>query len=253
MSKWLIVNGDDFGLSPGINEGVRRCHREGILTSTTILVNQPWAREAVDLSRECPALEMGVHLNLTVGKALTDGRQFEPYPVLYERLQRASAEEIARFQEWAEAEWLAQIQTARSWGLELSHLDSHHHVHGWPWLRPVALHLARLFDLPLRAPQEEAKAFFRQQGVATPDFFVEHFFGAGVTRENFEKILQGMAAGFTEVMTHPAVPDWQLLAISSYTENRGRELEILRWPGWQEIMAELGITPGHWRDIMRNW
>lgn len=247
--KWLIINGDDFGLSPGINEGVRRGWRAGMMTSTTILVNQPWAREAVELSRECPGLELGVHLNLTVGKALTDGRQFEPFPVLYDRLQQADADELSRFQVWAEAEWLAQIKLARSWGLELSHLDSHHHLHGWPWLQPVALHLARLFDLPLRAPDEESRKHFRQQGAGTPDHFIDNFFGAGVSRENFEQILLGLAPGYTELMTHPAVPDWQLLAISSYTDQRGKELEVLCWSGWQQLMLELGIKPGRWRDV----
>lgn len=247
--KWLIINADDFGLSPGINEGVRRCCRQGLLTSTTVLVNQPWAREAVELERECPGLEVGVHLNLTVGKALTDGRRFEPFPVLYDRLQQAETEEISRFQAWAEAEWLAQIKLAQSWGLAISHLDSHHHVHSWPWLRPVALHLARLFDLPLRAPDAENRELFRQQGVGTPDYFIDNFFGAGVSRENFEQILRDMQDGYTEIMTHPAVPDWQLLAISSYTDQRGQELEILCWPGWQPLLAELGIKPGRWRDV----
>jgi predicted glycoside hydrolase/deacetylase ChbG (UPF0249 family) len=62
--KWLIVTGDDFGMSHGINRGVLQAHRDGILTTASLLVNRPASEEAADLGRACPALSLGLHVEL---------------------------------------------------------------------------------------------------------------------------------------------------------------------------------------------
>src|SRR5437762_14193873 len=62
--KWLIVTADDFGMSRGINLGIVRAHRGGILTSASLLVNRPASEEAAALGRECPTLSLGLHLEL---------------------------------------------------------------------------------------------------------------------------------------------------------------------------------------------
>ena len=73
MSKerYVIVNADDFGLSAGVTEGILRAHREGIVTSTTILANMPAAEEAVRRLAEAPGLGVGVHLNVSQGPVLS--------------------------------------------------------------------------------------------------------------------------------------------------------------------------------------
>src|ERR1039457_2620927 len=63
----LIVNADDFGRSHSINEAVVRAHQEGILTSASLMVNEPGLDEAVALARENPKLGVGLHLTLLVG------------------------------------------------------------------------------------------------------------------------------------------------------------------------------------------
>ena len=60
----LIVNADDFGLSPSVNAAVIRAHREGILTSASLMVNEPGFDEAVKLAQENPRLGVGLHLTL---------------------------------------------------------------------------------------------------------------------------------------------------------------------------------------------
>ncbi len=57
----LIVNGDDFGRSPGINTAIIRAHREGVLTSASLMVNEPAASEAIALARQNPGLAVGLH------------------------------------------------------------------------------------------------------------------------------------------------------------------------------------------------
>src|SRR5213080_2673487 len=64
VAKVLIVTADDFGISRGVNRGIVEAHREGILTSTSLMVNRPAAIEAAALGRACPALSVGLHLEL---------------------------------------------------------------------------------------------------------------------------------------------------------------------------------------------
>jgi hopanoid biosynthesis associated protein HpnK len=65
----LIVNADDFGWSPAINEAVIRAHREGILTSASLMVTGPAAAAAIELARANPGLGVGLHLTLAGGRA----------------------------------------------------------------------------------------------------------------------------------------------------------------------------------------
>ena len=62
--RYLIVNGDDFGMSPPVSRGIIEAHRRGILTSTSLMVNRPAAEEAAALAREAPRLGVGLHLEL---------------------------------------------------------------------------------------------------------------------------------------------------------------------------------------------
>src|SRR5437899_10293154 len=63
--KWLIVTGDDFGMTPGVNLGIVEAHRLGILTSASLMVNRPASEAAAALARECPVLSVGLHLELS--------------------------------------------------------------------------------------------------------------------------------------------------------------------------------------------
>ena len=62
--KYAIINADDFGLSPGVNEGIIKAHQDGILTSATILANMPAFEDAVQLAKSYPSLGVGLHLNI---------------------------------------------------------------------------------------------------------------------------------------------------------------------------------------------
>jgi predicted glycoside hydrolase/deacetylase ChbG (UPF0249 family) len=137
MDKRLIINADDFGLSRGITEGVLLTHRKGLLTSTSLMVNQPATEYAVQRVSEVPRLGVGIHLNLTEGSPVLPGNevpslvnatgQFPGPDEMGRRLLRwdASVREI-------EAEFRAQIQRMRTLGLVPTHADSHHRIHMYP-------------------------------------------------------------------------------------------------------------------------
>jgi chitin disaccharide deacetylase len=148
----LIVNADDFGISEGVNAAVVDAHRNGILTSATVMVNMPGFEQAVRLALANPTLGVGIHLNLTSGppvlspsrvSTLVDGSgRFPPGGAVLRRLSlgRLDPQEL-------EAELNAQVERGLTAGLTATHLDSHHHLHLHPLLQPIAVRVARRFGI----------------------------------------------------------------------------------------------------------
>ena len=68
--KRLIVNADDFGLSPEVNAGIMRAHRDGILRCASLMVAEPSARAAAELARDNPALDVGLHAVVCRGRSM---------------------------------------------------------------------------------------------------------------------------------------------------------------------------------------
>jgi len=140
----LIVNADDFGLSRGVSDAIASVHKDGILTSASIMANQPASKYAIELLRELPNLGIGIHLNLCAGRptlptcevcTLIDqhGNFLSPQ-LLARKLWRfqVSGAEI-------EAEFRAQIRWLKDRGVTPLHADSHLHIHLYPAaLRPFA-------------------------------------------------------------------------------------------------------------------
>jgi len=153
----LVVNADDLGLHPALDAGILRAHREGIVTSATVLVMGPSAPEAVARARE-QGLALGVHLALST--RLVPAAPPERVPTLAPggRL-RASWADFARAWltgrvrgEELERELAAQLERARALGAEVDHLDAHQHLHLLPGVRPRVEALARRERLPVRWP-----------------------------------------------------------------------------------------------------
>lgn len=145
----LIVNADDLGWTEGVNRGIAEAHRNGIVTSASLLANGAAFGSAVELVRTTPALGVGVHLNLSDGEPvaprelvtslLNQRGELEGKPEsLLLRLARRSVslEEVER-------EWDAQILKVRDSGIQPTHLDGHRHVQMLPGLFEIALRLAK--------------------------------------------------------------------------------------------------------------
>lgn len=157
----LIVNADDFGWSEGVNLGIVRAHREGFLTSTTLMANMVNAEQAVSLAGENPDLGVGVHLNLLEGTALAD---LSAVGVICdsEGHFRYSAGRLAigvmlseKVRRAVEAEVCAQIEWIISRGLRPTHIDSHKHVHAaWGVFRIVRRAAEKYGIKSVRIPYE---------------------------------------------------------------------------------------------------
>jgi len=134
----LIVNADDFGRSHSINQAVIRAHREGILTTASLMVNEQGLDEAVALARQNPQLGVGLHLTLLCGHAalapdvipgLVDSRgRFSDSPVRVGFRYFAKRSLRAQLQ----AEIQAQFEKFRATGLPLDHVNGHLHLHLHP-------------------------------------------------------------------------------------------------------------------------
>jgi hopanoid biosynthesis associated protein HpnK len=147
--KNLIVNADDLGWTEGVNRGIAEAHRNGIVTSTSLLANGVAFASGVELARSTPGLGVGVHLNLSDGEPtaprelvatlLNDEGEFAGGP---EALLLRIAKRDVTVRE-AEQEWEAQIEKVKEAGIQPTHLDGHKHVHMLPGLFEVALRLAK--------------------------------------------------------------------------------------------------------------
>jgi hopanoid biosynthesis associated protein HpnK len=151
--KNLIVNADDLGWTEGVNRGIAEAHRNGIVTSTSLLANGAAFASGVELARSTPGLGVGVHLNLSDGEPvappelvatlLNDKGEFAGGPEAL--LLRMAKRDVAVRE--AEQEWEAQIEKVKEAGIQPTHLDGHKHVHMLPGLFEAALRLAKRFGI----------------------------------------------------------------------------------------------------------
>jgi len=147
--KNLIVNADDLGWTAGVNRGIAVAHRNGIVTSTSLLANGTAFDDGVNVSRALPGMGVGVHLNLSDG-APVNAAQVVPSLVDEqgklcggpEQLLLKLARHKLKLSE-VEREWEAQIEKIRRAGISPTHLDGHKHVHMLPGLFPIAVKLAK--------------------------------------------------------------------------------------------------------------
>lgn len=129
MERLLIVNADDFGLSKGQNYGIIEACRNGIVTSTTALVNGQAIDHAVQLSRDEPSLAIGMHFVLTMGKPLTAMSGLTRDGVLGKWIWQLAEEDALPLEEITQELVSQYLRFIELFGRKPTHLDSHHHVH----------------------------------------------------------------------------------------------------------------------------
>ena len=221
--KLVIINADDLGSCHSANVGVFECLATGTVTSATLMVPCPWAREASSRYR---GQDIGVHLTLnaeyelyrwgpiTYAPSLLGGDGGFPRTV-QDVWDHADLDEVRR-------ECRAQIERAILWGFDVSHLDAHMAT---LQLRPeffdVYLELALEFGLPLRmvSPATERYVGFPARAVAAAEgaVFTDHFRlvpGVG-SREIFERDIATLRPGVTELHLHPAVDSAELRSLAT--------------------------------------
>lgn len=238
MPTRLIVNADDYGLTPEVSRGIREAHLHGIVTSTTCMMNLPATAAEIDEAlAQTPQLGLGVHLVLTAGRPISapetipslcaeDGRFYTLSP-LQNRLTAIDPADVER-------EWRAQIAAfIATAGRPPTHLDSHHHSSYFtPDLFQLVLRLARElgcgFRLPDGAPVgTPLRALLNDDTPPHTDTLYTGFYAEGATAEALTAWIDALPDGAHELMTHPGYCDAELESISSYARPRDRERALL--------------------------
>ncbi len=288
----LIVNADDFGLTRGVNAGIIRAYREGILTSATLMANGPAFEDAIEQAHANPGLDVGCHLCLVGERAVApceeipsladrDGQLPSTLFVLMTRLSSGfvSTREIER-------EFRAQILRVRNAGIEPTHLDTHKHTHTHPRVMEALGRVANEFGIKsVRKPFENLRTVLgnagvdgrtnarqvvsamaagaaaplfrrlaRSYGLRTPD----HFFGLTATGRLgsavLSELLENLPAGTSELMCHPGLCDADLQRLETRLKGeREVELAALTDPGVRRVTERRGIRLVGYEELNRKY
>lgn len=286
--KELILNADDFGFTRGVNEGIIRAHRDGILTSATLMANGPAFDDAVARAKENPQLGVGCHLVLVGGMAVSPRDEIPSLADRDGRLPRSIGALGARLSfgrvriRDVETELRAQIEKIRRAGIEPTHLDTHKHSHAHPRVMNALGRVARECGITrVRKPVENLRdswkttfgdgagvlnnlvlaatvrmvasrfhAISRKYGLRSPD----HFLGLAMTGEldaaALCRLIDTLPDGRTEIMLHPGVCDAELATTGSrLQQQRQLEMEGLLDPEVRRAVVKHGVRLISYRDL----
>lgn len=244
----LLVNGDDFGLTMGVSKGIIESIKNGIMGDTTAMANIEYFNDSIELAKENGINEMGIHLTMTCGKSILpksevstivdENGYFLKKPVLEKRIDKIDISQV-------EKEMRAQINKFLESGMKLNHIDSHHHFYAFSKETfTVVAKLAKELNVPMRCPMNMHFDVADELNVKYPDVIVGDFFGDNVSEEFFlRRLKEAIEAGHKtiEFMAHPAYIDDELINISSYTDGRVKELDILTSKSVKDFIKDNNI------------
>ena len=209
MSRRMIVNADDFGLSTGVNRGIIEAHLRGIVTSASLMVRAPAAIEAAALAGPHPDLAVGLHVDLGEWHYVDD-----EWRARYHVVDLVDADAVT-------LEVERQVERfVRIAGRPPTHVDSHQHVHNDPVVRQVVARLGRRLGVPVRGTSPEVAycgSFYGQdgRGYAVPE---------AITVEALIAIIAALPEGVTEVACHAGYGEG---LDTTYRDERALELLAL--------------------------
>lgn len=232
--RYLIVNADDFGQSPGINRGIVEAHERGIVTSASLMTRWLAAGEAALYAREHPQLSVGLHLDL--GEWVCRAGNWEP---VYTVVPMDDKEAIER-------EVLHQLDTFRSlMGRDPIHINSHQAFHMREPVRSVALQLGERLGVPLRNLCPGINYFERFYGQTYDGMPLPSNLELNWLIDN----LATLPTGLTILVCHPGEAN-DLKTV--YQKERAQELQVLCDPRLRTALANLGIKLcgfDKWREL----
>ena len=268
----LIVNADDFGRSASINRAVIRAYREGILTTASLMVNEPAAEEAVALAREHPTLGVGLHLTLLCGHSALPPQEIPGLVSARSRFTDNPAVAGFRYffrrglRDQLRREIHAQFQKFRATRLPLDHVNGHLHLHLHPAVFRILMrdaaqlgikHLRLTFD-PFRLNLRLAAGHFAYRALHVAIFHplsararpalsrlgIRHtqaVFGllqnARVDEPYVTRLLPQLPPGDSELYSHPSLDEFK------------NEFDALISPRVQAQVQQLGIKLIRYQDL----
>jgi len=214
--KSLIVNADDFGAAHGINRGVIEAHRDGIVTSASMMVEARGSAEAAQLAAQHLALGVGLHVVIAPEA---------------EQPETEIEQQLERFVELI--------------GKAPTHIDAHHNAHREDGLLRAFLAVSERHGLPLR-DHSRVRHIGRFYGQWDAETHLE-----GISPDAFTRIVDAETKdGFNEMSCHPGYVDEDL--VSSYTREREAELATLCDTELRAALRDRGIDLVSFRDLPKQ-
>jgi len=268
-AKLLIVHADDLGMSHSVNLATIKGFESGLVNSGSIMVPCPWFSEIAAYARANPQADLGLHLTLT-----SEWTSFRWGPVTskdrvsslldkngYFHLTEVDAATKADVKE-VEAEIRAQVERARAFGIQPTHLDSHMGtLYQSKELFEVFLKVAREYKLPVRVAREWAsRADFLMTMLKPDDAYIDRVLdiNPAVAPQDWGKFytesLKKLQPGVTEVVIHLAYDDAEMQGATADHPNWGaawrqRDLQFFTSDAFKQVLREQGIKLITWREI----
>ena len=232
--KRLIVNADDFGIAPEVNEAVERGHREGVLRAASLMVGAPAAGDAIERARRLPALAVGLHVVLVNGRPVLPPERIpdlvDERGEFFDDLVRAGFRFflVPGIRAQLAAEIRAQFERFARTGLKLDHADAQSHMHVHPTIFRLVVEIGREYGLrAIRIPREPFGgtrtiapwlALMRMRaeraGLVCNDYAFGVSEAGALTEERVLEILEQLPHGVTEIFFHPATAPFAALSPS---------------------------------------
>lgn len=270
--KRLIINADDLGLSSAVTKAVERCYAASCVTGVSLMALGADFQGASSMLRRIKKTEVGAHLTLTgnfspcaKGKSLTgkNGIFLKDYASFAVRYFQGKIDPSDIYLELE-----AQMKKIKEAGLEITHLDSHEHIHVFPEVLRSTIRLAKEFGVPyIRLPFEnisiikkqfsvkdllrymalrifipEAKKNIRGMNICHNNAFWGHFHSGRMNDNILCFVIKNLKDGVNELALHPGVMAEELLNKSPWHKNAQVELDALLNGKWREILKSNQIS-----------
>ena len=253
MKRRLIVNADDFNLTPGVTRGILKAHDQGMVMSTTVLINLPLEPALVRRASRRKQLGVGLHLNITLGRPVSPPGKIRTLlkpegnfrrPLDYFEKKPALGEVIREYE--------AQIRLFEKRFRKLpDHLDTHHHLHDDLLFFQALSQVAGKWKLLVR----RSLIFLSpERGRAFSPKTTDYLFGSLNASSHWQKdslltVLRNLPPGTSEIGCHPGFCDPALRGISSMQEVRERELKLFSDKRLRNELARLEIELTNFSQI----
>lgn len=270
-ARLLIVHADDLGMSHSVNVATIKAFESGLVNSGSIMVPCPWFSEIATYARANPQADLGLHLTLT-----SEWTSFRWGPVTskdrvsslldkhgYFHLTESEAASKADPKE-VEMEIRAQIERAKAFGIQPTHLDSHMGtLYQNKALFEVFLRVAREYKLPVRiAKTWFARADFLPSTLNPDDVFIDRILdiNPSVTPNDWAKFysdaVRKLEPGVTEIVIHLAYDDGEMRGASHDHPDWGaawrqRDLDYFTSDEFRQLLKDQQIKLITWRDLAK--
>lgn len=259
--KKLIINADDFGISEGISKGIVDAANFGTVLSTSLMSNMPYAEKAIAMAEDYPQLGIGIHLNITCGSPLSEKEKVKTlldHAGKFKSLGKFLRDYVMGLISWLEVkrEYSLQIKKMIDFGMQPTHLDSHHHIHFFPGINRIVCELASEHNIPwIRGSLSGVQSCFSPHlGFHLSSFLklsmLNHFdkknrehtpqqchkvdklsgllaSKKGKFFEYFDNSLKRINGEIIEFVSHPGYVDQAVFNQDPWTEMREEELKVL--------------------------